>query len=138
MEILAQVLGYVLAELKILQGEPGTLKTKEDTASGLSQTEDKLLKIAIKRLETINTSPDKPRVREHLVEYRCQGDKPFLQGNLDFFLLLLFGKSDAGGKYCQQVFQHLNICYQCFEDFSEVMRYYYFRLQERDPNKKQD
>lgn len=137
MEIPAQVLGYVLAELKILSRESGSTKAKGNTAANLSQEEERLLKIAARRLETITASPDRPQVSEHLVEYRCQTDKSFLQGNLDFFLLFLFERSEARDRICQRVFQHLNICYQCFEEFSEVMRCYYLRLREKDPGEAQ-
>ena len=137
MDIPAHVLGSVLAELKIHRREPDSIKVKRDVVRSLSQTEKEILKIAIKRLETLATSPGKLWLSEHLVEYRCQTDKPFLQGNLDFFLLLLFGRSDVQGRQCQQIFRHLNFCYRCFEDFSEVMRYYYLRLREHDPGEKQ-
>ena len=137
MEIPAQVLGHVLAQLKILQGRAGSIKAKGDVTGNLSGEEERLLEIAVKRLETMTTAPDKPRVSEYLVGYRCQTDRPFLQNNLDFFLLLLFAGSHGEGQYCLQIFQHLNHCYQCFEEFSEVMRYYYLRLREDDPGEKQ-
>jgi hypothetical protein len=137
MEIPANILGQVLAELQLTQKQSHSGAERKKTSS-LSEMEENLLAMARKRLDKIRDPASKSQIESHLVEYRCQTDQPFLEGNLDFFLALLFlssGETQFG--YCQQFFKHLNACYQCFEIFSEVMRHYYIRLQEGNPGETQ-
>ena len=136
MEITANILGQALAELQLRQKQSNNNVIEGGKA--LSEVEEKLLAIAQKRLDKIRDHAASSQIAERLAEYRCQTDQPFLENNLDFFLALLFSSSgETQFGYCQQFFKHLNVCYQCFEIFSEVMRHYYIRLQERNPGESQ-
>lgn len=137
MDIPANILGQALAELQLRQTQSNNSAGRGKTEP-LSEAEEKWLEIAQKRLDKISSSTSRSQVEKHLVEYRCQTDQPFLEDNLDFFLALLFSSSgETKFGHCRQFFRHLNACYQCFEIFGEVMRHYYIRLQEGNPEESQ-
>ncbi|MCK6623122.1 MAG: hypothetical protein HUU32_16090 [Calditrichaceae bacterium] len=128
MEITANALGRILACLQIrrtLSNTPGTTAGKIQ----LSGAEQKLLEFADHRLEEIAAAPGFLARLEQLTKYRCQTGKSCLKDNLDFFLALLFLKTDGDSNVCECLFTHLNACYHCFEEFSEVMRYYFNTLE---------
>lgn len=65
-------------------------------------------------------------------ENSCNSELNFLHENPDFFLTLLFfqNKMKNINDRCERISNHLNSCYRCFEDFSQVMRNYYYKHQE--------
>ncbi len=128
MEITANALGRILACLQIRRtspNAPGWIAGKIQ----LSEAEKKLLEFANKRLGEIAAAPGFLAQLEQLIKYRCQTDKSCLKDNLDFFLALLFLKTDGASTVCECLFKHLNVCYHCFEEFSEVMRDYFNTLE---------
>ena len=62
----------------------------------------------------------------------CQTERPFLHDNEDFFIALLMFKirDEQNGKHCNPLLEHLNDCFLCFEEYSEVMRDYYSKSQD--------
>jgi hypothetical protein len=133
MAIAANVLGRILADLQVRQE-----KIKKNSSlvpsSRLSEMEEKLLEKLQDRLTEIRDTSDWKQVFNRLIDYRCQTDHSLLEGNIDFFLICLFIHSDKAAHGCDKFFKHLNICYQCFEEFNEVMRVYTNRLTEWDSN----
>lgn len=62
----------------------------------------------------------------------CQGRQNFLSENVEFYLALIFfqDKNKNLNDACLKISTHLNTCYRCFEDFSQVMRNYYYKHKE--------
>lgn len=127
MEITANALGRILACLQIRRTSSNSPGTTVDKLR-LSEAEKKLLEFANKRLGEIAAAPGFLTQLEQLTKYRCQTGQSCLKDNLDFFLALLFLKTDGASGACEGLFKHLNVCYHCFEEFSEVMRYYFNTL----------
>lgn len=67
-------------------------------------------------------------------EHGCEEEQPLLAGNSDFFLvyILIPQHAQESPGECLRLFQHLNGCYVCFEEYSPVFRDYYHTLQELD------
>jgi hypothetical protein len=131
MEIPTNVLGRVLADLQIRQVK-GKKNHKLAPSNQLSETEENLLKKVRDRLTELRDASNWNQIFDRLIDYRCQTDHSLLEGNIDFFLVCLFVNSDKPSPGCDKFFRHLNICYQCFEEFTEVMRSYTNRLAEWD------
>jgi hypothetical protein len=131
MAIPANVLGRVLADLYISQ-KKDRQSTEFIISNQRSEIEEKLLEKIRIRFKELAASSNWKQVCEQLSEYRCQTDFPFLRGNTDFFLAFLFLTSDNLTNECEKFFKHLNNCYQCYEEFTEVMRYYFNRLKDLD------
>ncbi len=64
--------------------------------------------------------------------HSCSGEAPLLLNNADFFIahICICPKLHLGQDCCARVFQHLNECYPCFEEFCNVMREYCRKSQE--------
>lgn len=64
--------------------------------------------------------------------HSCSGESPLLLNNEDFFIahICICPKLHLGQGCCTRVFQHLNECYPCFEEFCNVMREYCRKSQE--------
>ncbi len=62
----------------------------------------------------------------------CEMEQGLLAGNSDFFLvyLLIAPFAATGPSECLRLFQHLNGCYMCFEEYTPVFRDYYYMLQD--------
>lgn len=129
MAILANALGRVLADLQVRQKKD---KKNSDFAltSQLSETEEKFLEKLQDRLTELRDTSNQNQVFSRLIDYRCQTNHSLLEGNIDFFLVCLFLHTEKASPGCDNFFKHLNICYQCFEEFTEVMRAYTIRLAE--------
>lgn len=128
MEITASALGRILACLQIRRSSSNTPATTAGKIQ-LAGMQQKLLEFAAHRLEEITATPAFFDQLQPLPKHRCQTDKSYLKDNLDFFLALLFLKTHGEFNMCEHLFTHLNACYHCFEEFSEVMRYYFHTLE---------
>jgi hypothetical protein len=64
-------------------------------------------------------------------EHCCDEKLPHLAENSDFFLVYLLvalHAQESPGE-CPRLFQHLNGCYMCFDEYVPVLRDYYHMLQ---------
>ncbi len=64
-------------------------------------------------------------------ERGCEEERPLLAENSDFFLVhvLIAHHAEENPNACLRLFQHLNGCYLCFEEYGPVFRDYYHMLQ---------
>lgn len=65
-------------------------------------------------------------------EQGCEEVRPLLYENSDFFLvyILIAPHAKTRSGECMRLFQHLNGCYLCFEEYSPVFRDYYHMSQD--------
>jgi hypothetical protein len=129
MAIPTNALGRVLADLQVRQKK---VKKNSNFAfiGQLSDAEEKFLEKLQDRLTELRNASNRNQVFTRLIDYRCQTNHSLLEGNIDFFLVCLFLHTEKTSSGCDKFFKHLNICYQCFEEFTEVMRAYTNRLAE--------
>ncbi|MFZ5516558.1 MAG: hypothetical protein ACOY90_07950 [Candidatus Zhuqueibacterota bacterium] len=121
--ILGQILAYL--EYERTNGAPNHPSILADhEADGLAQVRNRMLE-----LQQRDYAAD---IFAEIPDTMCNGETNFLGGHIDFYLeFLAFGspKKNAQGN-CERIFSHLNTCYRCFEDFSQVMRNYYYKQKE--------
>lgn len=67
-----------------------------------------------------------------LPEHACNTQNFFLCDNEDFFImrLIVFPEEKKKSKLCWNLTRHLNDCFNCFIEFTEVMRDYYHKINE--------
>jgi hypothetical protein len=80
------------------------------------------------RVRDINTNGIVEKIINEIPRLQCSGAQPFLESNIEFFLLFFAMEKDAETKrkLCHQLNIHLNNCYRCFTVFSDVLRSYFF------------
>jgi len=62
----------------------------------------------------------------------CLLDQPFLEDNIDFFILYLkIGRTNGiKGFDCVKLIQHLNDCYRCFDIYSNTLQEYFIEKEQ--------
>jgi len=121
--ILGQLLAYLDHERATgVPYLPSILADHE--ADGLAELRNRMID-----LQQHNKSAD---IFAGIPDSMCHGETNFLSGHIDFYLeFLAFGSQKKNSQgHCERVFSHLNSCYRCFEDFSQVMRNYYYKQKE--------
>ncbi|MBN1406316.1 MAG: hypothetical protein JW956_00925 [Calditrichaceae bacterium] len=114
-------LGKVLAHLRLVDEFP-------DDINFIQKFDDQDELVSFKnRLKHLTASQDRNVLIEKLDHNECCFESPFLKGNSDIFLLLLFQKEIP--ELCSSLGKHLNDCYHCFQIFSQVMQDYYQEYQ---------
>ena len=79
------------------------------------------------RLDFLNSSDRNDLSGIAVPDRSCLVDRPFLDGNVDFFLLY-FGISrlaQTGCINCVKLMKHLNDCYRCFDAYCSTLQEYF-------------
>ena len=80
------------------------------------------------RLDLLNSSGPDVLPGAAVPDRSCLVDRPFLEGNIDFFLLYL-GIAPivrSGCIDCARLMKHLNDCCRCFDVYCGTLREYFF------------
>ena len=79
------------------------------------------------RLDLLNSSGPDVLPGAAVPDRSCLVDRPFLEGNIDFFLLYLGIASIArsGCIDCARLMKHLNDCYRCFDVYCSTLQEYF-------------
>lgn len=107
-------LGWALAHLQAEGKGP---------APSAADADNVLLAKMKERYRQLSSNGQLKAVLESLPEQSCLSEKPFLESNEDFFIVLF---SDIKHEEaCIKLYTHMNDCFSCFEIFSQVLRDYY-------------
>jgi hypothetical protein len=107
-------LGWALAHLQT--GQSGTSLTVSGPESGyLTHIQE--------RYRQLHSDGQLLKILDRLPGQPCLIDRPFLEGNEDFFIALF--SNTKHDEACIRLYKHMNDCYPCFEIFSQVLRDYY-------------
>jgi hypothetical protein len=98
--------------------------------SVLTQSEKDYLKTLRERYIQLDDRKRIEKIYKNIPRNRCVSQKCFLDDNIDFFIsyVLLSEKHYSSDRKFSSLFKHLNDCYGCFEVYTEVIRNYYYTL----------
>lgn len=120
---LGQALAYVDIPLKA--------ERKYDR-SKLTETDKSYLQTLRQHREEIISKNCVENIFAALPDNCCQTERPHLADNLDLFIarFLITPVDEHSSRNCQRLTKHLNDCFMCFKEFSEVLRDYFHKSQE--------
>jgi hypothetical protein len=120
---LGEALAILAVESRVADGNHG------QTFAGPAESYLQRLR---ERAQTLRSPENLAAIFNAVPAQRCEIEKTFLAENEDFFLayFLASASSANGGSSCWNLFKHLNDCFECFEEFSNVMQNYYHKFQE--------
>jgi hypothetical protein len=85
-----------------------------------------VVEIIEKRLKIINSSKSSIFININIPKESCFIEGPFIENNIDFYLLYLGIAKSQKNKYidCNKLIKHLNDCYRCFDAYCNTIREY--------------
>jgi hypothetical protein len=101
-------------------------KSSPDLLSDGKSNQKNVVENIEKRLKIINSSKSSMFININIPNESCLIENPFMENNIDFFLLYLGIAICPNNKCidCNKLIKHLNDCYRCFDLYCNTIREY--------------